>query len=305
MTNSGACSLKRSVSDGHKFTGKERDSESGLDYFGARHNASSLGRWMSPDIINITDDRVLNPVNTLNKYVHGGNNPLKYIDSDGRDITIFYEAGLPTGHVMLAAYNQETGDFAFMSVGPQVPRDPGALFHPFSGVLGTSEYKLPTSVDELRQKFQALTIQTTPEVAQQAIDAIRGGAGTGNWAALGNNCASSCVKLLKEIGLSPGSNLGLPWTPERFWENIKAKYGNSASPFSRFMANTIGAGSFANVHNGIDFGRPRYPTNTFDWIILMLNSAPEGTVRTREEYWIRCEKHPDTSDCKTGSSTPN
>src|SRR5205807_178225 len=117
---------------------------------------------------------------------------------------------------MLAAYNQETGDFAFMSVGPQVPRDPGALFHPFSGVLGTS-----------------------------------------------------------------------------------------ASPFSRFMANTIGAGSFANVHNGIDFGRPRYPTNTFDWIILMLNSAPEGTVRTREEYWIRCEKHPDTSDCKTGSSTPN
>src|SRR5205807_9391134 len=133
---------------------------------------------------------------------------------------------------MLAAYNQETGDFAFMSVGPQVPRDPGALFHPFSGVLGTSEYKLPTSVDELRQKFQALTIQTTPEVAQQAIDAIRGGAGTGNWAALGNNCASSCVKLLKEIGLSPGSNLGLPWTPERFWENIKAKYGNSASPFA-------------------------------------------------------------------------
>lgn len=27
------------------FTGKERDSESGLDYFGARYNASSLGRW--------------------------------------------------------------------------------------------------------------------------------------------------------------------------------------------------------------------------------------------------------------------
>ena len=32
-----------------KFTGKERDSESGLDNFGARYMGSSLGRFMSPD----------------------------------------------------------------------------------------------------------------------------------------------------------------------------------------------------------------------------------------------------------------
>jgi RHS repeat-associated protein len=35
----------------HKFTGKERDSESGLDNFGARYNSSSMGRLMSPDPI--------------------------------------------------------------------------------------------------------------------------------------------------------------------------------------------------------------------------------------------------------------
>ena len=33
----------------YKFTGKERDSESGLDNFGARYNSSNLGRFMSPD----------------------------------------------------------------------------------------------------------------------------------------------------------------------------------------------------------------------------------------------------------------
>jgi RHS repeat-associated protein len=33
----------------HHFTGKERDAESGNDYFGARYYASSMGRWMSPD----------------------------------------------------------------------------------------------------------------------------------------------------------------------------------------------------------------------------------------------------------------
>ncbi|HKW57978.1 MAG TPA: RHS repeat-associated core domain-containing protein, partial [Candidatus Acidoferrum sp.] len=34
-----------------KFTGKERDSESGLDNFGARFDSSSLGRFMTPDPI--------------------------------------------------------------------------------------------------------------------------------------------------------------------------------------------------------------------------------------------------------------
>jgi RHS repeat-associated protein len=38
--------------DGHvrsRYTGKERDAESGLDYFGARYYGSTMGRWMSPD----------------------------------------------------------------------------------------------------------------------------------------------------------------------------------------------------------------------------------------------------------------
>jgi RHS repeat-associated protein len=33
----------------YKFTGKERDAESGNDYFGARCYASSMGRFMSPE----------------------------------------------------------------------------------------------------------------------------------------------------------------------------------------------------------------------------------------------------------------
>jgi RHS repeat-associated protein len=31
------------------FTGKERDTETGLDYFGARYYGSSLARFVSPD----------------------------------------------------------------------------------------------------------------------------------------------------------------------------------------------------------------------------------------------------------------
>jgi len=48
MTTSAICpNTARFV--GHRFTGKERDSESGLDYFGARYYASNMGRMMSPD----------------------------------------------------------------------------------------------------------------------------------------------------------------------------------------------------------------------------------------------------------------
>src|SRR5207302_4223608 len=33
----------------YKFTGKERDAESGLDNFGKRYDSSSMGRFMTPD----------------------------------------------------------------------------------------------------------------------------------------------------------------------------------------------------------------------------------------------------------------
>ena len=38
-----------SINDRYKFTQKERDQETGYDYFGARYYDSDLGRWMTPD----------------------------------------------------------------------------------------------------------------------------------------------------------------------------------------------------------------------------------------------------------------
>jgi RHS repeat-associated protein len=66
------------------FTGKERDSESGNDYFGARYYGSSMGRIMSPDPESATPLQVLNP-QRWDKYSYGLNNPLAFTDSDGRD----------------------------------------------------------------------------------------------------------------------------------------------------------------------------------------------------------------------------
>jgi RHS repeat-associated protein len=62
-----------------KFTGKERDSESGLDNFGARYLGSSLGRFMSPDPLG---GRLVDP-QTLNRYAYVRNNPLSLTDPTG------------------------------------------------------------------------------------------------------------------------------------------------------------------------------------------------------------------------------
>src|SRR5271166_4035700 len=61
------------------FTGKERDSESGLDNFGARYDASSMGRFMTPDPLGGTK---ADP-QTLNKYAYVRNNPTTLIDPTG------------------------------------------------------------------------------------------------------------------------------------------------------------------------------------------------------------------------------
>ena len=65
----------------YKFTGKERDSESGLDYFGARYYASTMGRWLSPDKP-FADQHATNP-QSWNLYEYGRNNPLRNIDPNG------------------------------------------------------------------------------------------------------------------------------------------------------------------------------------------------------------------------------
>ena len=62
-----------------KFTSKERDNETGLDYFGARYYSGAQGRFTSPDPVGPDP---LNP-QTLNRYRYAMNNPLRYIDPTG------------------------------------------------------------------------------------------------------------------------------------------------------------------------------------------------------------------------------
>ncbi len=59
----------------HRYTGKERDDETGLYYYGARYYAPWTGRWISPD--------PAGPVDGFNLYTYVGNNPVNYNDPTG------------------------------------------------------------------------------------------------------------------------------------------------------------------------------------------------------------------------------
>ncbi len=83
-----------------KFTGKERDAETGLDYFGARYYGSPQGRFTSPDPLIDLKEALLNP-QRWNGYAYALDNPLLYIDPDGaqarRAHTVFI--AVATAHI--------------------------------------------------------------------------------------------------------------------------------------------------------------------------------------------------------------
>ena len=76
----------------HHFTGKERDTESGNDYFDARYYGSSMGRFMSPDPSGLLAQHPENP-QSWNLYVYALNNPLINLDPTGLDCVYANDAG--------------------------------------------------------------------------------------------------------------------------------------------------------------------------------------------------------------------
>ncbi len=71
--------------DAHRvgFTGKERDGETGFDYFGARFYAPIPGRFLSPDPLLDSADPA--DPQSWNRYSYALNNPLSFVDPDGRE----------------------------------------------------------------------------------------------------------------------------------------------------------------------------------------------------------------------------
>jgi len=73
-----------------RFTGHERDGETGLDYMFARYYGSNLGRFLGVDPV-VKFRRNSRFPQRWNRYAYVLSNPLKYIDPDGEDLFIVYD----------------------------------------------------------------------------------------------------------------------------------------------------------------------------------------------------------------------
>ena len=65
----------------YTFSAKEKDSETGLSYFGARYYTSDLSIWLSVDPMS-------DKYPSLSSYVYCANNPVKLVDPNGETVVI-------------------------------------------------------------------------------------------------------------------------------------------------------------------------------------------------------------------------
>jgi RHS repeat-associated protein len=82
------------LQNNYKFEGKERDTETGNDDFGARYYSYRFGRWLSADWSNVPVAvpyaNLTNP-QTLNLYAMVNDNPESFADLDGHDLVVAAE----------------------------------------------------------------------------------------------------------------------------------------------------------------------------------------------------------------------
>jgi RHS repeat-associated protein len=141
----------------NKFTGKLRDNETGLDFFGARYFSAPEGRFTSadwsakPEAVPYAE---LPDPQSLNLYSYVQNNPLGHVDADGHlgDIAVIEDGptqGNPIGHTAIAIEGK--GVFSF---GTKTP-------------LGSSTTDF-LQMESPRRNQTVTIIKTTPEQDEAA-----------------------------------------------------------------------------------------------------------------------------------------
>lgn len=89
-----------------EFTSKERDQETGLDFFEARYMSSAQGRFTSPDTL----PGWRKDPQSWNMYAYGRNNPLRYVDPDGETYRVCDADGKNCGNTSDAQFEQYRSD---------------------------------------------------------------------------------------------------------------------------------------------------------------------------------------------------
>ena len=188
-----------------QFTSKERDAETGLDYFEARYYSATMGRFTSPDeftggpdeLYDFADDASDNPLfyasliepQSLNKYQYAYNNPLRYTDPDGHGIETLWDAANVVMGVVSLVKNVKSGNYGAAVVDAVgVVLDGAATAVPFlPGGAGTA----------IKAVRGGAAVAKAVNRTDNIVDGVKAADKTGGALTAANNGKNTAVKVAK------------------------------------------------------------------------------------------------------------
>jgi RHS repeat-associated protein len=190
-----------------RFTGKERDAETGLDYFGARYFSGAQERFTSPDPVDHPSkssfgyDGFLAEPQRWNLYAYALNNPLRYIDENGAEAASIPLGGnryLVGGQIITVpqrSFREQIAIAAAPAVGLAA-----AIFAPEAGIAGLVRFG-PAIYNALTRFSNS---QSGQELTQSAIETVTNSQAPN----LATPTPSGAVKGAYEIALEGGRHAG-------------------------------------------------------------------------------------------------
>jgi RHS repeat-associated protein len=231
------------TNDPYRFTGLERDDETGFDHAMFRQYSSTTGRWLSPDPYNGSMD--FNYPQSLNRYTYVGNMPLSGVDPSGLDpitISVLVYCGGASGACAGAASNPVTA----IALG-------GLLVGAAIADLFTGAWFAP----EFHGSLQPRPSNNECSVSSSSLDKYLGSKNSPM-----EGQGTNLMKSGAQYNLDPRLLVSLSGAETSFGNNITAGQFNAFnvlyhglnSPFASFQSaiNSVGH-SLTNPRNGYDF----------------------------------------------------
>ncbi len=194
----------------YKFTGKQRDTETGYDYFGARYYDARIARWGGVEPL-------LEKYISYSPYQYGLLNPMRLVDADGKDV---YIKG-PYATKTVIAMNEATDNNFFLSIDPST----GKLS--YEGEAKTyQEFFLKIAIDDENSDVLLQTTEgnyTTTDQRPFAVGAYMGSQRNGKITESWQLFNIAHAEIWEKAG---GSNIGL----SAIHEILEAYFGGLLNP---------------------------------------------------------------------------